>query len=215
MTDSQSDVRNPAAKARRRQLIEVARRRFLEDGYAQTSVSAIVKEAGVAQGTFYLYFPSKEAVLVTLRGEVLKDYLGALTKGASGAGPADERLVKGLAEIYRAVRRHRALVTVFRQATSGDEMEKIWLEGREALAAPLAALVQEGARSGCFDVVDHRLAAHFILAMFADILYEAIVFRKPATGKKTLAFGSQFMLRALGVDAQRSAQLLQEGNKTQ
>ena len=215
MTDSQSDVRNPAAKARRRQLIEVARRRFLEDGYAQTSVSAIVKEAGVAQGTFYLYFPSKEAVLVTLRGEVLKDYLGALTKGASGAGPADERLVKGLAEIYRAVRRQRALVTVFRQATSGDEMEKIWLEGREALAAPLAALVQEGARSGCFDVVDHRLAAHFILAMFADILYEAIVFRKPATGKKTLAFGSQFMLRALGVDAQRSAQLLQEGNKTQ
>ena len=83
MTDSQSGTRNPAAKARRRQLIEVARRRFLEDGYAHTSVSAIVKEAGVAQGTFYFYFPSKEAVLITLRGEVLKDYLGALTTGSA------------------------------------------------------------------------------------------------------------------------------------
>ena len=72
MTDSQSVERSPSAKARRRQLLEVARRRFLEVGYAQTSVSAIVKEAGVAQGTFYLYFPSKEAVLVSLRGEVLK-----------------------------------------------------------------------------------------------------------------------------------------------
>ncbi|MGB1700035.1 MAG: hypothetical protein ACPHRO_08790, partial [Nannocystaceae bacterium] len=60
-----------------------------------------------------------------------------------------------------------------------------------------------------------RLAAHFIVAMFADILYEAIVFRKPASGKRTLSFGSEFMLRALGVDARRSAQLLHEGNAKQ
>lgn len=208
VTDSQSAEQTPAARARRRQLINVARRRFVEDGYAQTSVAAIVKEAGVAQGTFYLYFPSKEAVLGSLRGEVLKDYLHALQRGSSGDGPADARLVRGLAEIYRMVRKHRALVTVFRQSTSGDETEKIWIEGREALAAPLAALIEEGRASGCFEVEDPRMAAHFILAMFADLLYEAIVFRKPTTGKRALAFGSRFMLRALGVTEARAATLV-------
>lgn len=208
VTDSQSATATPAARARRRQLIEVARRRFVEDGYAQTSVSAIVREAGVAQGTFYLYFPSKEAVLGSLRGEVLRDYLAALHKGASGDESADARLVRGLAEIYKAVRRHRDLVTVFRQATTGEETEKIWLEGRETLAMPLAALIEEGQSAGCFDVEDARLAAHFVLAMFADVLYEAIAFRKPTSGKRTLTFGSRFMLRALGVPAARAAQLV-------
>ena len=136
------------------------------------------------------------------------DYLAALHKGASGDGPADARLVRGLAEIYKTVRKHRDLVTVFRQATTGEETETIWLEGRETLAMPLAALIEEGQTAGCFDVEDARLAAHFVLAMFADLLYEAIAFRKPTSGKRTLAFSSRFMLRALGVAPDRAHELV-------
>jgi len=47
--------------ARRQQLLQVAEELSLESGYGKTSVSRIVKTAGVAQGTFYLYFASKEA----------------------------------------------------------------------------------------------------------------------------------------------------------
>ena len=39
---------------------------FKKKGLEQTKVSDIVKQAGVAQGTFYLYFPSKLAVMPAL-----------------------------------------------------------------------------------------------------------------------------------------------------
>ena len=36
---------------------------FLEKGYENTSIDEIIAEAGIAKGTYYYYFPSKEATL--------------------------------------------------------------------------------------------------------------------------------------------------------
>ncbi len=46
----------------RRRLLDVAVRRFAEDGYRATSVSAIAREAGVTQAAVYAYFANKEAL---------------------------------------------------------------------------------------------------------------------------------------------------------
>ncbi len=48
---------------RKRELINAAEELFIEQGYEHTSVSEIVKKVGVAQGTFYYYFKSKEEIL--------------------------------------------------------------------------------------------------------------------------------------------------------
>lgn len=50
-------------EVRRKELMNIAEQLFLEKGYEHTMVSDIVKQAGVAQGTFYYYFDSKEAIL--------------------------------------------------------------------------------------------------------------------------------------------------------
>ncbi|WP_246369824.1 TetR/AcrR family transcriptional regulator [Saccharibacillus deserti] len=47
---------------RKAQLIEIALEKFARLGYHQTKISDIVSEAGVAQGTFYWHFKSKEAI---------------------------------------------------------------------------------------------------------------------------------------------------------
>ena len=47
---------------RRDQIIRIAMQRFATHGYHQTKISDIVREAGVAQGTFYWHFKSKEAI---------------------------------------------------------------------------------------------------------------------------------------------------------
>jgi TetR/AcrR family transcriptional regulator, mexJK operon transcriptional repressor len=67
-----NDARNGAAartttrtrrlEARREQLIAAAERHFLQYGYAQTSVNAIVREAGGSLATLYAEFSSKEAL---------------------------------------------------------------------------------------------------------------------------------------------------------
>ena len=47
---------------RRTQILDTAAKLFIEKGYYETSVSNIVKECGVAQGTFYYYFKTKEEI---------------------------------------------------------------------------------------------------------------------------------------------------------
>lgn len=185
----------------------MAKQLLLEQGYEKTSVSAIVRAAGVAQGTFYLYFKNKEQLLPHLRAEVLAEYLRVFEHALSAKGPADERLSKGIAAVYRAVRRHRQLVAVFRQAQSGEETERIWLEGRETLAGPLACLLEEGRAAGVLELDEPRMAAHLVLALLDDLFYEALQYGKPATGKRCLEHSTRFVLRALGVSAERVDEL--------
>ncbi|MCB5196271.1 TetR/AcrR family transcriptional regulator [Deefgea salmonis] len=52
--------------AKRQQILDGARRVFIELGFAHSSVEKIAKAAGVAKGTIYNYFDSKEALFVAL-----------------------------------------------------------------------------------------------------------------------------------------------------
>ena len=62
-------------------MIDAALKLFEEQGYHQTKVSDIVREAGVAQGTFYLYFQSKEDLFRSIAGSCLDDISEALKHG--------------------------------------------------------------------------------------------------------------------------------------
>ena len=77
---------------RRLEIIKTAEKLFRENGYSNTPVDAIIKEMGVAKGTYYYYFKSKEDVLeaivehqldqiVTMAEQVADDVsMDALTK---------------------------------------------------------------------------------------------------------------------------------------
>jgi AcrR family transcriptional regulator len=58
-------------EARRTHIKERALQVFSEKGYHQTSVTDLVDAAGVARGTFYLYFDSKESIFLELLDELL------------------------------------------------------------------------------------------------------------------------------------------------
>ncbi|MGB6309735.1 MAG: helix-turn-helix domain-containing protein, partial [Steroidobacteraceae bacterium] len=59
--------RTKPPEIRREELMDAAEQLFLAQGIAATSIDAIVAGAGVAKGTFYLYFQSKEQLLTALR----------------------------------------------------------------------------------------------------------------------------------------------------
>jgi AcrR family transcriptional regulator len=58
--------RTKPAETRRDELMNAAERLFLSDGVGATTIEQITSRAGVAKGTFYLYFSSKEDVLAAL-----------------------------------------------------------------------------------------------------------------------------------------------------
>jgi AcrR family transcriptional regulator len=66
---------------RREQILEVALKQFSDYGYHKTKVSDIVKAAGVAQGTFYWYFKSKEAIALEIIHKKEADLLAVVSQG--------------------------------------------------------------------------------------------------------------------------------------
>lgn len=59
----------PFDTAKRQQILDGARRCFLEHGFDAASMNDIVKSAGVSKGTVYAYFPSKERLFQALVSE--------------------------------------------------------------------------------------------------------------------------------------------------
>jgi len=55
-------VRKPS-QIKKEQLLSSALKLFVENGVGNTSTSAIAKEAGVAAGTLFLYFPTKQDLI--------------------------------------------------------------------------------------------------------------------------------------------------------
>ncbi|WP_259343704.1 TetR/AcrR family transcriptional regulator [Oceanobacillus picturae] len=66
---------------RREQILEVALKQFSDYGYHKTKVSDIVKAAGVAQGTFYWYFKSKEAIALEIIHNKEADLIAVVSQG--------------------------------------------------------------------------------------------------------------------------------------
>jgi AcrR family transcriptional regulator len=62
-------VKNP--EERRKEIMQTAAQFFLSQGYEETSINMIVEYLGIAKGTFYHYFKSKEEIL----GAILEEYL--------------------------------------------------------------------------------------------------------------------------------------------
>jgi len=77
---------------RHKEILETARRIFASLGYAATNVEEIAREAGMAKGTLYLYYKSKEDVLVAVLASDLESLTNKTIDGMSAAKTFEERL---------------------------------------------------------------------------------------------------------------------------
>ncbi|GAC1634393.1 MAG: TetR/AcrR family transcriptional regulator [Chloroflexota bacterium] len=106
----------------RARLLSAAEKVFGDDSYYRVSISDITREAGVGQGTFYVYFPSKEDIfreLVQQRAHELRAVTHLATSQADGDRIDAER--SGFAAFFAFIDQHRQLYRVVRQAESVDE----------------------------------------------------------------------------------------------
>jgi len=79
----------PSAKTTKATLIDVGSRLILEQGYHQTGIQDVLQAAGVPKGSFYYYFPSKEAFALEVIAQFAAAYLARLEQhlGDTTASP--------------------------------------------------------------------------------------------------------------------------------
>jgi AcrR family transcriptional regulator len=152
---------------RRAELISVARRLFTARGVEATAVSDIVREAGVAQGTFYWYFRSKDDVVAAV---VEQMGAGWVERVELLAASEDLSPVRKLAMVLAARRRARMqnVAPSSGPAPETEEYMRLRHELDRSLAPRfrrvVAGVLREGASGGDFLVNYPEETAALIVA---------------------------------------------------
>jgi len=112
------DGRKLAAKGlrTRQRLLEAAEQVFADLGYHEASIVKITEAAGVGQGTFYLYFPSKQEIFDELVRDLNRRVRRAMSEAAEGGATRVEAEVLGFHAFFRFTAEHPALYRIIRQA---------------------------------------------------------------------------------------------------
>jgi AcrR family transcriptional regulator len=130
----------------RRKILDAAKRDIGRKGFGEASVSTITAEAGVGQGTFYIYFRSKEDVmreLVQHMGRQLRQHLTEATAGATTRLEAEKL---GLRAFIQFVRKDPDLYRVVEESQFVDATiyRNYYTEFAKGYRAALAAAEQRG-----------------------------------------------------------------------
>jgi AcrR family transcriptional regulator len=100
----------------RRRLLDSAEHVFGELGYHDASIVKLAEEAGVASGTFYLYFDSKKAIFDELVVDLNRRVRHAMKEGSSQGATRVESELLGFEAYFRFTSEHPALYRIIRQA---------------------------------------------------------------------------------------------------
>jgi AcrR family transcriptional regulator len=166
----------------RERLVASAAEVFARDGFHASRVSDIVSGADVAQGTFYLYFESKEAIFVQLVERFFARLL-AETLGAHDprAATTHEQVVAQVRRMWRALivrsREEPALVTaILHDAPSlGSDVRALVRRSYERVAEGLAGYAAVAWERGLVRQVDPRLAGWLVQGLAERAMYYAVV----------------------------------------
>ena len=166
---------------RRQQLLDAAASVFAAKGYRQASISHIITAAGVARGTFYLYFRSKDAIFAAILDEVRGRLAAALNEplGPTLVHDGHATLRADILRWLRFFETHRAAASILlREATSIDprfepKVESLRREALDHFARRFRDLQVRGLVRGG---ISPELTGHLQLGMF-DQLVIALVLR--------------------------------------
>lgn len=184
--------------ARRSQLVAAATEVFGEKGVSGATVADIVRAAGVAQGTFYLHFESKDDVIVAVVADVADRLLVGMSLASTAPGTSAVERMRQLGSGFAALSQDPALADMaeFIHRPENQRLHDRFAEQLLPRLIPLLErLIEDGVAEGSFRVPNTRAAAWFILGGLHGVeLAHTPMAEVPAA----LAEASRLALRVLG-----------------
>ena len=123
------------SQSTKEKLIISAIKVFSEKGFFNTKVSDIVKEAGVAQGTFYLYFKNKEEIFLKII-QVINSQIKYVIEKYRNANGSPKKIIKLFGrEIFRIIYEYKEIgyIFFFQVICVGKEFQDIYFETSEEI----------------------------------------------------------------------------------
>ena len=196
MTSNMSAARprTQPPEVRREQILDSDARVLVAKGLAAMTVADVVAGAGIAKGTFYLYFNSKEELLAALQARYTESLITRADAVLAGPGSHARRLDEFVAAVLdfhaSQVHLHHAL---FRDAGLRDDQSMRHLESL------LATFISDGAAAGAFHTPAPQFAAAFVVHGLHGVL-PPFLHQRAHSRAQFLAAATAITRQALGTD---------------
>ena len=165
--------RTKAPETRAVALMDAAERLFIAKGVATTSIDDIAAGAQVAKGTFYLYFPSKEALLGALQQRFVDSFCARLQEAMDRHRPDNHHarlrawVETGLETYLDNVALHDV---VFHEYRPEDRR----MRNDNAVVTQLVGLLKQGDAAGIWEVEDATLTAVILFNALHGVADDAV-----------------------------------------
>ena len=163
------------------EILDAAEPLFYSQGYHETAISDIAKKLGVAQGTIYYYFASKEDLLEALINREMADLIARikLTVHAGNATPTGKMQI-AIQTLLQSLHREEGLVFEYLHNERAIHfLDRLSRQGKQLLAPTLLEIIEAGNQEKCFRTPQPRVVVNIIDAIL-DSLITAIYENLPA-----------------------------------
>lgn len=151
----------------RDQLLEAAKRLLATKGFHGTKIADIAAAADVGTGTFYLYFPTKDALFADLVRETALAAKEAMDAAKDEVGDARERARVGTATFFRFAAENRDVFKIlFGHSAQFDELLR---EVHQIFIADIETDFAAGVGAGVFRDLPPAFAAQAIVGMLSQV----------------------------------------------
>lgn len=180
------------ANERRDEILDVAGNLFITKGYAHTTVEAIIQEIGIAKGTFYYYFSSKEdvmnAVVIRIVDRVVQDAM-RIVKDTQLTAP--EKLFHIIMGQTPQISEKEDMIEELHQVDNAQIHQKSLVESITRLTPVFTRVIEQGVEEGYFHTSYPKETTEFLLVS-SQFLFDEGIFNwsEEELQKKALAFTS-------------------------
>lgn len=159
---------------RRTQILEHAARLFGDRGYHETSISDIIASAGIARGTFYLYFENKRGIFEELVDGLLERLRESIhmVDTSPGAPSARQQLVDNFTRVLELFSEQRDLLSILLKSAVGldREFDAKLSDFYEKVTDAIESSLRLGQQMGLVRNGDTHIAALIGLGAFKEVL---------------------------------------------
>jgi AcrR family transcriptional regulator len=185
--------RRSGARARTQALLlDAALRVFARKGAGAASIQEITVEAGLANGTFYNYFRTREELLAAATRRLAEGFFDAITASSVGVTDPAERVAIGSRQFILCAMRDRTWAAALLRVWSSTPLL------HEHSAGPLVADLRAGRRRGRLKFAEEHAAVDFVQGAVLAAMRTVLEGR---AGEPHAAAIAALVLRGLGVGA--------------
>ncbi|MFF5995174.1 TetR family transcriptional regulator [Lysinibacillus sp. KU-BSD001] len=112
---------------KQQRIINAAIKLFKDKGIEGTKISDITKEAHIALGTYYLYFPSKLALMPAITNVMIQDMMQAITQNVPETAPIDKKLEILVDTVFAVTKDQKQLVKIIYTGLSASDYLADWV----------------------------------------------------------------------------------------